>query len=124
MATFRNIDDFSPGKTYKLVRDIGAQGDGSTLSEARFTVKSSITLPDSSASIAARVTLSVTASGGCYNYSDGSMAANFTISPTTTKLMRPNETYYYDIQVTMNTGDIYTIETGKLFTLTTVTNLP
>lgn len=124
MATFRNIDDFSPGKTYKLVRDISAQGDGSTLAEARFTVKSSITLPDTSASIAATVTLTPTASGGCYNYDDGSMAANFTISPATTKLMRPNETYYYDIQVTMSTGDIYTIETGKLFTLNTVTNLP
>lgn len=124
MATYRNIDDFSPGKTYKIVRDLDAQADGSAVTQARFTVKSAVTLPDSSASIHAVIDLVPTASGACYNYDDGSMAVNFNISPSTTKLMRPNETYYYDIQVTMDSGDIFTIETGKLFTLNTITNLP
>lgn len=124
MATFRQIDDFSPGKTYKLVRDIAARGDGSTLTEARFTVKALTTLPDSMASIAMVVNTIPTASGGCYNYVDNSMAANFVVGANLSRSMKPNETYYYDIQVTLSSGDIYTVETGRLFTLNTITNLP
>jgi len=124
MVTYRYIEDFAPGKSYRLVRDIDPQADGSALTEAWFTVKSDLALSDAMASFSLHVTQSGTIYGGCYNYTDGAMAVDFTVPYTTSKTMLPNSTYLYDIQVRMDTGSIYTIETGRLFTLNVVTQLP
>lgn len=118
---YRYIDDFSPGKTYKLIRNLDPIGDGSVITDAWFTVKSRLSDSDARAQIAMHITVS---GGGVVNYPDFSMALNFIVPYIESKDMLPNEVYHYDIQALLNTGDVYTLEEGKLFTTAVVTNLP
>jgi hypothetical protein len=121
MSTYRNIDDFSPKDTYKLVRTIPSTPDDSSITDAWWTVKEDPTDPDSNAMFSLHITPTESDSGQVFNYTDLTAQLSFIVQPTDSTLMDGVATYYYDIQVKLLNDEVYTIETGKLFTTRTVT---
>ena len=121
MITYRQIDDFSIGDTYKLTRTTDAYA--STVSAAFLTIKSDLGLADQDAEIAISISETGTANGQVINNVDGTATLNFIIVPTASYMMDRLATYLYDIHLNLTSGEKYQIEQGKLFTTGSVTQV-
>lgn len=121
MPAYRYIDDFCPKDTYKLGRNIPSTPEGATIIQAWWTVKESETDIDSNAIFSLTIGTAETSSGIVTNYVDGTARVLFIAQPSNSELMQGNATYYYDIQVKLDTNEIYTIELGKLFSNRVIT---
>jgi hypothetical protein len=122
MATYRYIDDFNIKDTYKFIRNIPSTPNDETIAEAWWTVKTDITTPDDESMYSLHITPVLTSSGLVNNYADLTARLLFTAQPIDSALMDPLITYYYDIQIKLANDEIYTIESGRLFTGRTVTH--
>lgn len=125
MATYRIIDDFSIGDTYKLIRDLESVPDEQVITDAFWTVKENIIDSDAAALISIHITQYTTSSGigEITNYEDGSSRLQFIASPSDSLMMDSLSIYYYDIHINLDSGNKYCLETGKLFTDRHVTQL-
>lgn len=122
MASYRYIDDFSIGDTYTLVRILDSTPGNYPVTDAYWTVKPTLTTLDSDAVLAYHITTVPSITGGVVvNNADGSVDIQFVASPNDSSSMISNTTYFYDIQVSLQSGDKYSLETGKLFTQMNVT---
>lgn len=116
MATYRYIDDYSIGDTYKLIRILDSVPDNQVIVDAYWTVKPTLTTLDANAPIAIHITQDASAAGEITNYEDGSVRLQFIAVPASVGSMEPNETYFYDIHINLYSGEKYVLEQGKLFT--------
>lgn len=116
MALYRYIDDFTIGDTYKLSRTIEQVPDGQLITDAYWTVKAEATDTDAEAMFKLHITTESSAAGQVTNYDDESAQLEFIVLPTDSSLMDGVETYLYDIHITLDSGEKYALEIGKLFT--------
>lgn len=116
MAVYRYIDDFTVGDTYKLNRTIPNVPNGQLVTDAYLTVKASTTDNDASAMFALHITTDETTHGMVANYDDESATLSFIVLPADSAMMYGSETYLYDIHITLDSGEKYGLESGKLFT--------
>lgn len=116
MALYRYIDDFTIGDTYKLSRTIEQVPDAQLITDAYWTVKASVTDTDAEAMFKLHITTESSASGQVTNYDDESAQLEFIALPTDSVMMDGVETYLYDIHITLDSGEKYALEVGKLFT--------
>jgi|WetSurSiteA1Bulk_404760.scaffolds.fasta_scaffold13386_3 hypothetical protein len=123
MPTYRYIDDFTPGDTYRVLRQIDAVASG-IVTEAWFTVKTNVTDNDSMAKVNLHITTTPAASGYVVNNLDGTTDLSFIVQPTDSYLMSPLLTFYYDIVVKTSSAEIYTVEEGRLFTTRYIRQVP
>jgi hypothetical protein len=123
MPTVRYIDDFCLGDNYRLYRTLDIPPDNSPVSEAWWTLKEKTSDPDAVAAMQIHITTSGTSTGAVINNTDGTVLLKFTPTPNeTTFSSDPGiAKYYYDIQVLLADGEIYTLEIGKLFLMDTIT---
>ena len=126
MAIYRNIDDFTAGNTYAIIRNTTPASNGFDLpSDAWFTVKNNLTDNDSMAVLQVHITTSGTVNGLITINPDNSSVLTFISLVTNSYNMQPLGTFFYDIKIKMlPSGYVYTLETGKLFTTEGVTTLP
>ena len=120
MALYRYIDDFTIGDTYKLSRTIEQVPDGQLITDAYWTVKASVLDTDAEAMFSLHITSESSAAGQVVNYDDESAQLEFIVLPSDSSLMDGVETYLYDIHITLDSGEKYALEIGKLFTGTKV----
>lgn len=115
MSDYRNIDDFSIGDTYKLIRILDSVPDNQVITDAYWTVKPDISAPSI---FQLHITQYTTASGigEITNYADGTVRLQFIANPSLSNAMNYNTTYYYDIHINLYSGEKYSLELGKLFT--------
>lgn len=116
MALYRYIDDFTIGDTYKLSRTIEQVPDGQLITDAYWTVKAAATDTDAEAMFALHITSESSTSGQVTNYDDESAQLEFIALPEDSVMMDGVETYLYDIHITLDSGEKYALEIGKLFT--------
>jgi hypothetical protein len=126
MATLRIIDDFTAGTTYAVVRTVNAPSNGiDSPSDAWLTVKTNMTDNDAMSQFKIHITASGTGNGLIVVNADRSSTLNFIVNVSDSYNMAPLSTFFYDIKIKMlPTLYVYTLETGKLFTTESVTNLP
>lgn len=120
MPAYRYIDDFAIGDTYTLIRTLDSTPNDYPVTDAYWTVKPSLTTLDANAVLAYHVT-QYTTPGAVVNNADGTVDIQFVAAPSDSESMVSNGTYFYDIHVTLSSGDKYALETGKLFTGMNVT---
>lgn len=123
MPTYRYIDDFTPGDTYRVLRQIDAVASG-IVNEAWFTVKTNVTDNDAMAKVNLHITLTPATAGYVVNNEDGTTDLSFIVQPTASNTMSPSLTYYYDIVVKTSSTEVYTVEEGKLFTTRFIRHVP
>ena len=123
MPTYRYIDDFCLGDNYRLYRTLDIPPDNSPVSEAWWTLKERTSDPDDTAVMQIHITTSGSSIGAVINNLDGTVLLKFTPTPTQTTFSSDtdNATYFYDIQVQLADGEIYTLEIGKVFLMDTIT---
>jgi hypothetical protein len=122
MSTYRIIDDFTIGDTYKIIRDIDSAPEGAVITDAYLTVKKSLLDSDALAAFKLHITLTG-GDGAIYLYDDDSYTLQFVVTPSGSSLMDSNSTYDYDIHVNLNNGEKYSLENGKLLTDRHVTQI-
>lgn len=126
MANYRIIDDFSIGDTYKLIRNLDSVPDDQVITDAFLTIKSDLAHADQNAEVAIHIidaALTVDDIGEVTNYEDGSVQIRFIVKPAVSLMMDRLSTYFYDIHVNLASGEKYALESGKLFTGSSVTQL-
>lgn len=123
MPAYRNISDFCPKDTYKLTRNVPSTPNDSPITDAWWTVKNDPELPDDTAIFSLHITPTESPSGIVSNYEDLSGQLAFIAVPDDSAAMTNLTSYYYDIQIKLVSGEVYTVEVGKLFTLRTVTQV-
>jgi hypothetical protein len=118
MQDIKNIDDFTIGDTYSLTRTLSTVPGSHIVTDAFWTVKSDVDLPDVDAVFSIHITRYTTASGigEVTNNADGSAQLQFIAEPTVSLLMDGASVYYYDIHINLDSGEKYMVENGKLFT--------
>jgi hypothetical protein len=126
MPVYRNIDDFTPGNTYAVIRSVNAPSNGTdSPSEAWLTVKSNLTDNDSMAAMQIHITTSPTSNGVVTVNADRSATLTFVCLISDSTNLTSIGTYLYDIKVKMLPSSYaYTLEAGKFFTTERVTTLP
>ena len=121
MAAYRIISDVIPGDTYKVVRSL----DATPLSDAWFTIKRIPTQNDADAIVFAHIDYTISGLyGRIEDLPDGTTVINFVLAPTLTTNLDSSGAYFYDLKIKTAGGDIYTLETGKLFTGQNITFAP
>jgi hypothetical protein len=126
MASYRYIDDFSVGDTYKLIRTLDPVSSVTEqITDAYWTVKSNVNATDQNAELSVHITetTGVSGIGEVTNYPDGSIRLQFIATPEASNSMSQQSTYYYDIHVNLVSGEKYMLESGKLFTGLFVTHV-
>jgi hypothetical protein len=116
MPVYRNIDDFTAGDSYTLIRSMDILNSGALIQDGWLTVKNYTSDNDSMALMNLHITGSGTSNGYINNYPDGTSRLYFTIVPTDSQLLQPLQTYYYDICIRSAADEKFTVEEGKFFT--------
>lgn len=106
------------GDQFTLTRRIQAVPIGRTIQRAWLTIKANLTDSDASAIFQKEITTTHTAGQG--QIADDPVASlnrttelRFEITSSDTMAMTADQVYYYDIQIRLDSGDIYTIESGR-----------
>ena len=103
------------GNVFPLHRYITGMPSSITVSSAKLTLKNLPSDPDGSAIF--QLTASIEDSG-----SSGTATIRFDLSAANTNAMTANTQYYFDIQVTLSSGTILTIESGLTSAKASVTD--
>jgi len=124
MPTYRRINSFIPGDTNYCIRELPSVPNQEVLTDAWWTVKDNYTDADSLAEFSVHITPYTTVSGigEITNNADGSVQLRFIALPIVSQFMTPNETFYFDVRVLSNVGNVYTLELGELFSEMSVFN--
>lgn len=117
MAIYRNISQVVPGDTFRLLRSLGTLPYDSELAHAYLTVKKDPQDSDVRSVIKKDITLTNAAGVGLITKEDnGSYDIYFELTGLDTNLLDASSTYYYDLQIETEDGNVYTVEFGKMFT--------
>ena len=117
MPVYRNIDDFTAGDTYTIIRNLDPLATGAPITDAWFTVKQNLTDNDAMALISSHITAAGSQYGYIINSGIGATQITFTVTPALSDTLTTQATYFYDICIVASqTGESYTVEEGKLFT--------
>lgn len=102
------------GDAFPFRRIIPGIPSGAVISSVIFTLKASLADADGSATIQKSITSSnVAGTGQVENVGTGGIGViRFDLTATDTLAMIADQKYYFDIQVTLDSGDILTIESG------------
>jgi hypothetical protein len=123
LAQYRQkIKDFVCGDSLIVQRTIRRIPSGLTLTKSWLTVKDVVTDLDADAIFQKTITATLSSAGQITDTgSDGVGTVRFTLSHAETILLTPGVSYFFDIQVVLSDGGLFTVSKGTIKGLQEIT---